>query len=141
MRRLQDSAVIFTSTESFTDLYSAATVLIAAGTFPAILQTIPIIDVNECVDKAFDSLRTYEQCTTSARRCLKALQVLQDKITTNLNAAGSKSPPTSGGFAELLGDPEDVNDILFVDDAWTVFEGMDMFWLDNASLDQVGIAV
>lgn len=68
-----------------------------------------------------------------------ALEVLQNKITANGSVAWSEGGPTPGLPSQPFSaeaNPEGMNEVADPLESWVLFEGMDMFWLDNALLNQ-----
>lgn len=111
--------------------------------FPALSQTIPQAALGVSIEQAFRCLRRYETYTVSARRCRIALEVLQKKITATGNMAWSESAPKPGLFLYSGTAESNIDRVTAptgMEDAWTLFEGMDMFWLDNALMDPNDVA-
>jgi hypothetical protein len=67
---------------SFTDIYLSATVLLAARLNPsAILDEIPVADLDASWERALRILQDFQNDDTSAKNCVTVLQVLYKKLS------------------------------------------------------------
>lgn len=122
-------------------VYTAATVLIAAHIFPAIVEVVPRPTLARTLDQAFDCLRHYEGLVKSARRCRSALEVLYEKVTLPRGAAlpqedfASEFAHSNTARHEPVGIamPSDMEQEPGLS---PLLEGMDMFWRDCLLFDQ-----
>lgn len=65
-----------------TDVYTAATVLIAGRLRSAIVAEITEPTVTRSWNLALEILRKYQESSTSARRCIAALEILYDRVVS-----------------------------------------------------------
>ncbi|KAJ5100107.1 hypothetical protein N7532_007108 [Penicillium argentinense] len=64
------------------DIYTAATVLIAGRLCPAILSEITESSIARSWNCALEILRKYQSYSTSARRCIAALEILYEQVVS-----------------------------------------------------------
>ncbi|GKZ24112.1 hypothetical protein AbraIFM66951_008925 [Aspergillus brasiliensis] len=115
-------------------VYTAATVLIAGRLCPAILEEVTEAAITQSWENALEVLRRYHSHSTSARRCVAALEILYERVV-------SEGPPphdhptsafptnaASNGLSDLsLG--EGINSILM--DGLDLPDFQDMSWLNS----------
>ncbi|KAF3398019.1 hypothetical protein F1880_006501 [Penicillium rolfsii] len=119
-------------------IYTAATVLIAARLSPTILADIPESSITRSWNFALEILRKYQSHSTSARRCVAALEILYEQVVSE------GPPPTDTGFGH---DPTSnvantLNDIPFGEGMQSaIMEGFefpdfqDMSWLNSVPIN------
>lgn len=74
------------------DIYTAATVLIAGRLCSAILAEVTEASLTRSWDLALEILRKYQSYSTSARRCVAALEILYEQVV-------SEGPSALGNFS------------------------------------------
>lgn len=123
------------------DIYTAATLLIAASIFEDVLHTMPQSTLNESVEQAFSCLRIVEKVSTTVHRYRKALEVLRNKITTKgtvawfTNGTGQPDPGMPiQAENDVIGITQS-SDIERSINSMALFNGMDNFWVDSTGLD------
>ncbi|KAJ5818968.1 hypothetical protein N7474_004559 [Penicillium riverlandense] len=87
-------------------VYTAATVLIAGRLCPAILEEVTEATVTRSWNCALEILRKYQSYSTSARRCVAALEILYERVASEGSSADSiaRGEPINnvpGGFNEI----------------------------------------
>ena len=107
-------------------------VLIAARLRPAILAEVPEPSLTRSWNCALEVLRKYQRYSTSARRCIAALEILYKRVVSEAPAMDRVSsdeattlPNVSGEFA--LGDGMDA---VFLD-GLDLPDFQDMSWLNS----------
>lgn len=120
------------------DVYTATTVLIAARICPPLLGEISEAAVSRSWDKAIAVLEALRMQSSSARRCLVTLEVLNEKITlqhpayaaqpTTSNATSTQSRATATFHQDVS---DDVNDTVPLED----INLTDMGWLNSVPFD------
>ncbi|PYH96647.1 putative C6 transcription factor [Aspergillus ellipticus CBS 707.79] len=101
-------------------VYTAATVLIAGRLCPAILEEVTEVAITQSWNYALEILRKYHSLSTSARRCVAALEIVYERVT-------AERPPSSDHPASTLATaaaaPNALGDL-------SLGEGMNSFLLD-----------
>lgn len=124
------------STLTGKDVYTAATVLIAGRLCPAILEEVTEPAITESWDHALEILRRYHSYSTSARRCVAALEILYERVVSEGRSTDQELPAQavqtgssmSNGFGDVsLG--EGFNSGLF--DGIDLLDFQDMSWLNS----------
>ncbi|RAH50362.1 transcription factor domain-containing protein [Aspergillus brunneoviolaceus CBS 621.78] len=117
-------------------VYTAATVLIAGRLCPAILEEVTEPAITESWDHALEILRRYHSYSTSARRCVAALEILYERVVSEGRSTDQELPAQavqtgssmSNGFGDVsLG--EGFNSGLF--DGIDLLDFQDMSWLNS----------
>lgn len=116
------------------DVYTAATVLIAGRLCPAVLEEVTDVAITRSWNDALEILRKYQSYSTSARRCVAALEILYERVVSEGVPASEQplhaqpSGATSHGITDLsLG--EGTNAILL--DGFDLPDFQDMSWLNS----------
>ncbi|KAL4933264.1 transcription factor domain-containing protein [Aspergillus undulatus] len=111
-------------------VYTAATVIIASRLCPAIMEEVTEFAVTHSWNCALEILRKYQSYSTSARRCVAALEILYERAASE----GSEKPEaqTSMPMANTMGDlyfGEGMNSGLL--DGFDLPDFQDMSWLNS----------
>jgi hypothetical protein len=115
------------------DIYTAATVLIAGRLCSAMLSEVTEASITHSWDCALEILRKYQKYSTSARRCVAALEILYEQVV-------SEDQPLTDHFTnhEFTANSSTLNDVLFGEGMnGTLMEGFelldfqDMSWLNS----------
>jgi hypothetical protein len=64
------------------DVYTSATVLIAGRLYSAIVAEVTEESIRQSWNYALEILRKYQSYSTSARRCIAALEILYEQVTS-----------------------------------------------------------
>ena len=67
---------------TFLDVYTSATVLIAGRLYSAILAEVTEESITQSWNYALEILRKYQSYSTSARRCVAALEILYEQVAS-----------------------------------------------------------
>nr|XP_001394041.2 C6 transcription factor [Aspergillus niger CBS 513.88] len=115
-------------------VYTAATVLIAGRLCSAILEEVTEAAMTQSWENALEVLQRYHSHSTSARRCVAALEILYERVVSegpplhDHPASTFPSNPASNGLGDLsLG--EGINSILL--DGLEFPDFQDMSWLNS----------
>ncbi|KAJ5666576.1 hypothetical protein N7462_010985 [Penicillium macrosclerotiorum] len=76
----------------FLDIYTAATVLIAGRLCPTILAEITGDSITHSWHCALEILRNYQNYSSSARRCIAALEILYEQVVSEAHPAPNQAP-------------------------------------------------
>ena len=125
------------------DVYTAATVMIAIRLYPSVVDDLDENLLKESWACALQVLRTYQEYSRSAKRCLKTLEVLDEKIVGGssaheVNTAPIRIPRVDRGLDvdptlnSRAGDALDSQDLR---DLSAIFDVRDMAWLDLTPFD------
>lgn len=116
------------------DVYTAATVLIASRLCPSVLEEVTDPAISRSWHCALQILRKYQSCSTSARRCVAALEILYERVVSEAPPPSDQSPSHQAPGATLnatndmsLG--EGMNAILM--DNFDLTDFQDMSWLSS----------
>src|SRR5699024_4080746 len=117
-----------------TDVYTAATVLIAGHLRPTILAEVTPAVITRSWNCALEILRKYQSYSRSARRCVAALEILYERVVSECPTTdqGPVSQPGGGLASNIPNDlslGEGVNATLF--DAFDMGDFQDMSWLNS----------
>ncbi|RDH29672.1 fungal-specific transcription factor domain-domain-containing protein [Aspergillus welwitschiae] len=126
-------------------IYTASTVLIAGRLHQAILSELHEDSISRTWQRALDILRKYQSYSSSAQRCIVALELLDEKVTAAIdmkrrggNYHGSVMPAgnnNSGGGDGSAASPRDVSLgeglSAAVLDTWDLPDFFDMSWLNS----------
>ncbi|OKO97878.1 hypothetical protein PENSUB_9804 [Penicillium subrubescens] len=115
------------------NIYTAATVLIAGRLSPAILTEISEPSITRSWNCALEILRKYQSHSTSARRCVAALEILYEQVVSE------GQPPTDTSSHDLASNiTNTLNDIPFGEgihaammDGFEFPDFQDMSWLNS----------
>lgn len=116
------------------DIYTAATVLIAGRLSPAILAEISEPSITRSWDCALEILRKYQSYSTSARRCVAALEILYEQVVSE------GQPPTDTASGQDLASSvaNTMNEMPFAEgihaammDGFEFPDFQDMSWLNS----------
>ncbi|PWY91705.1 C6 transcription factor [Aspergillus sclerotioniger CBS 115572] len=114
-------------------VYTAATVLIAGRLCPAVLDEVTEAAMSQSWDSALGVLRRYHSHSTSARRCVAALEILYDRVVSQGPPNDHPINPFHNGSA-----PNDLGDLSLGEGVSSIFlEGLDlpdfqdMSWLNS----------
>ncbi|XRM42332.1 hypothetical protein ABZX51_005556 [Aspergillus tubingensis] len=115
-------------------VYTAATVLIAGRLCPAILEEVTEAAITQSWENALEVLQRYHSHSTSARRCVAALEILYERVVSegpplhDHQTSAFPTNPASNGLGDLsLG--EGINSILL--DSLDFPDFQDMSWLNS----------
>ncbi|KAJ5345746.1 hypothetical protein N7452_003750 [Penicillium brevicompactum] len=115
------------------DVYTSATVLIAGRLCSAILAEVTAESITESWNQALEILRKYQSYSTSARRCVAALEILYEQVA-------SEGVPVNHGASSSLeeGDSPAIGDMSFGEgmnasilDSFEFPDFQDMSWLNS----------
>ena len=73
-------------------MYTASTVLIAAHMIPSVLDAVPVTQLNDFIQRAYQVLQHYETATKSARRCQSALELVHKKVMRRIGKGRNALP-------------------------------------------------
>ncbi|KAG2420492.1 hypothetical protein HFD88_000104 [Aspergillus terreus] len=104
-------------------VYTAATVIIAGRLCPAILEEVTESALTRSWNSALEILRKYQSYSTSARRCVAALEILYERVVSE--GPQQNEQPTSNQPAGVA--PSNTNDM-------SLGEGMNAILLDGFDL-------
>ncbi|KAJ0426889.1 C6 transcription factor [Aspergillus carlsbadensis] len=120
-------------------VYTAATVLIASYLCPAILDEVTEASITTSWDTALEILRKYQSYSTSARRCVAALEILYERVVSEAPPVHDQGPDVAvpggsnvGGPLGAIGDMslgEGMNASFL--DAFELPDFQDMSWLNS----------
>lgn len=118
-----------------TDVYTSATVLIAGRLCSAILAEVTEESITKSWTHALEILRNYQKYSTSARRCVAALEILYEQVTSEEGL--SPTDHRRGGREEECGSPA-IGEMSFGEGMNASFLGsfefpdfQDMSWLNS----------
>lgn len=114
-----------------TDVYTAATIIIASRLCPSILEEVTEDALTRSWDCALEILRKYQSYSTSARRCVAALEILYERTVAD---PADDRPQSQNAFptANTMGDMslgEGINASLL--DGFDLPDFQDMSWLNS----------
>jgi hypothetical protein len=116
------------------DIYTAATVLIAGRLSPTILAEISEPSITRSWNCALEILRKYQSHSTSARRCVAALEILYEQVVSE----GQPPIDTGSGHDLASNISNTLNDIPFGEgmhaammDGFEFPDFQDMSWLNS----------
>ncbi|CAI7607099.1 unnamed protein product [Penicillium palitans] len=114
-------------------VYTSATVLIAGRLCSAILAEVTEISIAQSWNYALEVLRKYQSYSTSARRCVAALEILYEQVASEELLPTSHMPSH-----EMGGNASAVNDMSFGEgmnaailDSFEFPDFQDMSWLNS----------
>ncbi|KAL3452764.1 fungal-specific transcription factor domain-containing protein [Aspergillus insuetus] len=120
-------------------VYTAATVLIAAYLCPAILDEVTEASIATSWDTALEILRKYQSYSTSARRCVAALEILYERVVSEAPTMHDQGPDLAAPVGSNVGAPlgtigdmslgEGMNASFL--DAFELPDFQDMSWLNS----------
>jgi len=116
----------------YADVYSAAMVLTAGRLRSPILAEVPESSITRSWDCALEILRKYQRYSTSARRCVAALEILYERVV-------SEGPPPADQGNQQTGTATDTSNDMPLGEGTNTnfFDGFDfpdfqdMSWLDS----------
>ncbi|KAF7182366.1 hypothetical protein CNMCM7691_001846 [Aspergillus felis] len=113
-------------------VYTAATVLIAGRLRSAILEEVTETAITRSWNCALEILRSYHSCSSSARRCVAALEILYERVVSE--GPQQNEPPThaQASTSNAMNDMslgEDMNTDLL--DGFDMPDFQDMSWLNS----------
>ncbi|KAL2809432.1 putative C6 transcription factor [Aspergillus granulosus] len=120
-------------------IYTAATVLIASYLCPAIVEEVTEASITASWDTALEILRKYQSYSTSARRCVAALEILYERVVSEAPPPQDQGPdmmaPAGASMGAPLGTMGDVSlgegmNPSFLD-AFELPDFQDMSWLNS----------
>lgn len=116
------------------DVYTSATVLIAGRLCSAILAEVTEDSVTRSWKCALEILRKYESYSTSARRCVAALEILYEQVVSE----GLQSPKQTPGPDFSVNSTTALNEMSFGEgmnaaflDSFELPDFQDMSWLNS----------
>jgi hypothetical protein len=116
------------------DVYTSATVLIAGRLYSAILAEITEESITQSWNCALEILRKYQSYSTSARRCVAALEILYEQVAYEASPSTYHRPSGDIENSALVA----INDMSFgegVDasilDSFEFPDFQDMSWLNS----------
>jgi hypothetical protein len=116
------------------DVYTSATVLIAARLCSAILSEVTETSVTRSWNSALEVLRKYESYSTSARRCVAALEILYEQVVSE----GLPLPNQTSHSEVSANSANPVNEMSFGEgmnaaflDSFELPDFQDMSWLNS----------
>ncbi|KAJ5167560.1 uncharacterized protein N7482_006341 [Penicillium canariense] len=111
-------------------IYTAATVLIAGRLCSAILAEIPDSSITRSWDCALEILRKYQSYSTSARRCVAALEILYEQVVSD----GQLLTETVSSHGLASGRSNSLNEIAFGEGIGAaILEGFELHDFQNMS--------
>ncbi|PYH42286.1 transcription factor domain-containing protein [Aspergillus saccharolyticus JOP 1030-1] len=127
-------------------IYTAATTLIASHLCPAIISEITSEAITNSWNHALEILRNYHRYSTSARRCVAALEILYERVVAHSSSGADDAeqpgpsfpvaaPAASTGLGvalgETLGGPLGEESGLFEEVDFWDGQLLDMSWLNS----------
>ncbi|KAL4746492.1 hypothetical protein BDW72DRAFT_210376 [Aspergillus terricola var. indicus] len=114
-------------------VYTAATVLVASRLCPSVLEEVTEAAITRSWNCALEILRKYQSYSTSARRCVAALEILYERAISEA-PAGDNPPQSQSGLsmANTIGDMslgEGMNASLL--EGFDLPDFQDMSWLNS----------
>ncbi|KAL4898080.1 C6 transcription factor [Aspergillus ambiguus] len=115
-------------------VYTAATVIIAGRLCPAILEEVTESALTRSLNSALEILRKYQSYSTSARRCVAALEILYERVVSegvpqNDQAASNQPAGMAANNTNDMSLGEGMNAILL--DGFDLPDFQDMSWLNS----------
>ncbi|KAL2863384.1 transcription factor domain-containing protein [Aspergillus lucknowensis] len=110
--------------------YTAATVLIASHLCPAILKEVTETSITQSWENALGILRKYQAYSSSARRCVAALEILHQKVVSQPPTTNDQPQPQNDITAAGLG----IGAPLGTTADMSLGEGMNAIFLDGFDL-------
>lgn len=124
-------------------MYTAATVLIAGRLRCAILAEVTEAAITRSWNCALEILRKYQDYSTSARRCVAALEILYDRVVSEGHKSRPRVSPTMPNEQpcqnfSLMSAPHALDDMCFGEgfdstlfDSFNLADPQDMSWLHS----------
>lgn len=107
-------------------------VLIAARLRPAILAEVPESSITQSWNCALEILRKYQRYSTSARRCVAALEILYKRVISEAPAMDQVSSDQGADVSNVPGElalGEDIDTVFL--DGLDLPDFQDMSWLNS----------
>lgn len=127
------SPVYYFEILTYPDVYTSATVLIAGRLCSAILAEVTETSIAQSWNYALEVLRKYQSYSTSARRCVAALEILYEQVTSE-----GLLPTNHMPGSEIGANASAVNDMSFGEgmnaailDSFEFPDFQDMSWLNS----------
>jgi hypothetical protein len=118
---------------TYADVYTSATVLIAGRLCSAILAEITESSIAQSWNYALEVLRKYQTYSTSARRCVAALEILYEQVASEgllpTSHSSSYNVGTSAGVVNDESFGEGINTAIL--DHFEFPDFQDMSWLNS----------
>jgi hypothetical protein len=123
-----------------TDIYTAATVLLAARLRPVIAEGVPEYSIADSWAHAIEILKAFQRLGQSAQRCVAALEILSKKVSVDAHPALDVNQDLSSEFQRApidLTSATTLPDLPFdeyqvgVDFSGITFDLNDMSWLTS----------
>lgn len=116
------------------DVYTSATVLIAGRLCSAILAEVMEESITQSWNQALEILKKYQSYSTSARRCVAALEILYEQVASEDVPPGHQEPRNEAGeeASAAIGDMsfgEGMNASIL--DSFEFPDFQDMSWLNS----------
>ncbi|KAL3477446.1 fungal-specific transcription factor domain-containing protein [Aspergillus californicus] len=115
-------------------VYTAATVLIASRLCPAILSEVTDAAITRSWDCALEILRKYQGYSTSARRCVAALEILHDRVVSEAHPTvyqQTADPLATSMGGNTMGDMSLGEGITGIFEGFDLPDFQDMSWLNS----------
>ncbi|KAE8361992.1 fungal-specific transcription factor domain-containing protein [Aspergillus caelatus] len=130
----EDMYDLYFNKETNQDVYTAATVLIAGYLCPAVLVEVTEAGITRSWNSALEILRKYQSYSTSARRCVAALEILYERVVSERApshepSAGHPQQSTASNAVDDMSLGEGMNAIFMEGFDWLDFQ--DMSWLNS----------
>ncbi|OGM40720.1 hypothetical protein ABOM_011034 [Aspergillus bombycis] len=110
-------------------VYTAGTVLMAGRLHQAILAELTEESVGQTWQRALEILRKYRSYSSSAQRCIVALELLYEKVSASINVRQSFPPLAPGNPAHEASPGEGLSEALL--DTLDLPDFFDMSWLNS----------
>ncbi|KAK1138868.1 hypothetical protein N8T08_001739 [Aspergillus melleus] len=110
-------------------VYTAATVLIAGRLCPSVVEEITDVAISRSWNYALGILRKYQSYSTSARRCVAALEILYQSVASEAPPSYDQPPSTTLNATNDMSLGEGMNAILI--DGFDLTDFQDMSWLNS----------
>ncbi|KAE8140557.1 fungal-specific transcription factor domain-containing protein [Aspergillus pseudotamarii] len=130
----EDMYDLYFNKETNQDVYTAATVLIAGYLCPAVLDEVTEAGITRSWNCALEILRKYQSYSTSARRCVAALEILYERVVSERppsheTSASHPQQTTASNAVDDMSLGEGMNAIFVEGFDWLDFQ--DMSWLNS----------
>jgi hypothetical protein len=128
---------------TYPDVYTSATVLIAGRLCSAILAEVTESSITQSWNYALEVLRKYQSYSTSARRCVAALEILYEQVTSEgllpTNHVPSHEIGTNASVVNDMSFGEGMNAAIL--DSFEFPDFQDMSWLNSVPSNLTRFAV
>lgn len=123
-------SVLFRILMYFIDVYTAATVLIAGRLCPSIVEEVTDSAISRSWVCALETLRKYQSYSSSARRCVAALEILYERVVSEAPPS-CEPPPIHQTPSAPVHTTNDMSLDAILMDSFGLADFQDMSWLNS----------